>query len=289
MKERIHEFVIQHPEYAGQAARIITAIPRVTIKNKDRLQQMRKWLHFGSIFVYFVPHTCIYDPLIVTQRILKPYLRPQGPDQFAWLSSSKFFEKVDGVPRMGTAGAASEEYAKLMGYRMLKIAQAYLQDELTEGQRKEAKYINFSSIRAALKMLEVPGGIVGVSSEGTRGTTGGLQRGLVGIPRAENTLALPIILSDVWRMQEKDKEGLNGLNPFVRIRARIGRPITYKEAEEIAGQYRWKDPAMGKFTIADALMLHAAAHGLSEWKPEVDPRGVYAWENIISRLPTSGV
>lgn len=284
--------MIQHPEYAGQAARIITAIPRVTIENKDQLKTAEEWLRFGSIVVYLGPHTCMYDSPIVTQRILRPYLRPAGPKRFAWLTSSKFFEEVDEAPRMGTAGAASEEYAKLMGFQMLPIFQVYRLGELTGAQRVEAQNNNFSSFRTAQRILKVPGGIVGVSSEGTRGTTGGLQRGHESIRvllKVKNTIALPIILSGVWQMQEKDKEGLDGLHPFVYIQACIGEPINYQEAEKIASQYGWKNEEMGEFTIDDALMIHAAAHGLSEIKPGVDPRGVYAWENIISRLPTFGV
>lgn len=184
---------------------------------------------------------------------------------------------------MGAAGVAAQKYAERMGYQMLEIYQQYRLEESSVGQREKAKAKNFLSLRAAVKMLQTPGSIVGVSPEGTRGTTGGLLRGNDGIRlllKPKSVIALPVILSGVWQMQERGKEGLDVLRPFISARARIGIPLNYEEAVELAGRFRWKDEKMGEFTIADALMMHAAAHGLDQIKPRVDPRGVYARENI---------
>lgn len=291
IKARIHRFIAKHPNVAGLAAEVITAIPRVDIGKSDRdnLLIAQKWLNGGGgVIFYFAPHTCIYDPAIVGQRLIRPYIKSKDIKHFAWLTSSKFSGAVDGKPSMGLASVASERYASLMGFEMLPIYQPYrLKREsipIDPSLLEAAQNNNFVSILRARRILQSQGGIVATSPEGTRGTTGGLQRGHEGIQvliKEKNAIAFPIVLSGVYRMQAKDNEGLVGLNPFIRIRARVGSPINFRRAEEIAKLHKWKNEAeMGDFTIADALMLHLAAVGLDPWMKDKDPLGVYADENI---------
>ena len=269
---------------AGFTAEGITAIPRVEIINRKVLQEAREWLKHGSIVVYFGPHTCVFDPAITTQRILMPHLiNKSDSTRFAWFTSSKFTGTDTEKPTMGLASTAAAAYANRMGFEMLPLVQTYRQS-VTE---QEAAAINMKSLREALNILKTPGGIVALSPEGTRGTTGGLLRGNEGLRvllKSRSALALPIVLNGVHQMQARDKSGLNGLHPFVKISACIGKLISHSQAEDMARKYSWVDISLGEFTVADALMVHLAATDLTPWQDNVDPRGVYAWDNIQSKV-----
>lgn len=286
MKEMLHRFIDTHPQIAGLAAEVITAIPQLeVIQYKASLLSARKWLDHGSLLIYFGPHTCLYDPALVTQRIVVPYLTPPDPEHFAWLTSSKFTGAVTGKPTMGAASTASIPYAQKMGFQILPLVQSYQLDDVQHDEtfRFAASKNNTASMLKAREILRKSGGIVGVSPEGTRVDTGGLIRGQNSIRlllKGRNVAALPVILHGVHRMQAKKDEGLNGLHPFIKIRACIGEPLTYQDAQTIASQHRWKDAGKGEFTATDALMLHLASYGLSTIIDGVDPRGEYAWENL---------
>ena len=83
--------------------------------------------------------------------------------------------------------------------------------------------------------------------------------------------ALPILLKGVHHL----------FNPMHPITAVLGRLIDYDELLAISANYQFADGE--SFTPADAIMLCLAELGPEEIFPGVDPRGVYAPENITHR------
>lgn len=284
MRERIVNGIL------GRGGEVMGRSPRVQIENIENITVSQEWLYNGgSLLVYFLPHQCMYDPNVVTERIIRPFLRPYASD-YGWLASVKATGELPEIPEtVGIAQKGSHAYAERAGFQMWGVVQDYLINRYPAIEKK-AMDINGRTALRAMRMINTRGGIVDISFEGSRFQTGGLHRG---DPHAEKFLrphrvpvaALPIILNGMHRMQPPTEKGFKKLNPFVAVNIHIGNLITYDEAIAVKTRYDWVDKnSMGDFTLVDALMFYAASTiPLEEYKPGVDPRGVYSPDYIIER------
>lgn len=279
----------EHPGILGRFAEIVTNIPTVRVEGIINLDKARRWLNYGSLLLYFAPHTSIWDPALVTQHVIKPYFNPRDSNQFAWLTSVKFTGDIKEIADMGLARTASEVYARKMAFSILPIFQPYLLRKIQDRQIRQkvvahAREINEKSLKRAKVMLDEPGTIVAMSLEGTRGKTGGLLRAQNGVEQlADNnqTLILPITIKGAHLIQPPTDVGLKNLNPLQKISLIAGRPISFQEAELLASNYSWKDG--GNFTLTDALIVHLMQSGLQVIREGIDPAGVYSSQNLFSQ------
>lgn len=313
IKSEFKEYANRHPDQVAWLTRLIIDRPRVVIHNQHILREVRDMGEYASFVYYFVPHGRKIEPAVITQRVIKPLVNPV---ELAWWTSGKWTVESDQqlqeteldkeIPPIGVGSKVAPHYARLLNFRLLTMVQTHLKKGLSARQQKIATDINFSSIREGKRILTKPGAGVALSPESHRNNYAGLQRAQEGVELLFKhnpipVLAVPIILNGVDRFQLVDRDGEDSpldYNPLATIDVNIGHPITYEEAKTMASRYEWVDPEMGNFTVADGLMMHAASYGLREVIPGVDPRGVYAWENIRTtnrietgfsdKLPQSG-
>jgi len=280
------------PELGAWLIEKITGIVPFNIEYGYNLAEACEHMKYGGLITYFLPHTTIWDPTLITQRILHPFLMAKK-GMMKWAASAKFSPEIIkqfGLPWSMLRAKAATLYAQSFGFENIPFIQSYLFDEFHkffEGKSKEIGVINFRSFRHLYKHVSQshPGAIVAISPEGTRNDNGGLLRahdGLGTLLEVPHTKALPIVLCGAHRIQSPSQSGFDDVNPFVPVTAHIGRPLNFAQAYHIAERHRWTDPNK-TFTISDALMLHAIEQcGLEVINPTVDPRGAYACENIRS-------
>ena len=276
-----HQF---HPTPLGWLTENLTRFTQIKLEGEDNLTTAQQWLaRGGSLIVYFLPHSWIFDPALITQYAINPYLyainpylNEEGARPMAWLTSIKFTGGLTGVKpfnRIERAGA--QQFANRQHFLQLPIVQKYL---ITPENEAAAHQMNFRSIRHAIRILKA-GGIVGASPEGTRGKTGGLLRANDGIElllKCPRAAALPVVLS-VGRFFNRY---FSRFSPDSSVELRIGNLINYQQAESLTELYFWKDEQRGIFTVADALMMHAVDNTLPIREPGVDPYGEYSWKRI---------
>jgi hypothetical protein len=271
----LHEIEFTRKAYLEVAfAETLISITPCNVRDSWLLQDVQEHLKQGSVLIYAVPHTSMFDFLAV-EKVLQKYLSLPTGGKRAWLASSKFSQTEIGPALMGSASDAFHIFADRFGVQLFPVVQAH---RINSDNLASANKLNKDSLAKCADMLKTPGNMVCVLPEGTRVTTKGLLRAtapLRGLLRQGNTIAVPMLLEGIEWLNTP-KRTIDLLNPFRPINIRIFPPLSFQEAVELAHHYRWKDPNKGLFTLTDALMIYIARDGLPIRKKGVNPRGDYA-------------
>ena len=250
----------------------------------------------GSVIINFAPHTTALDPFIVSM-FLRDHVSQDHP--MGWISSAKFhldLVKKYGIGNMGPMMHGSAYLEKYYNFKRFPVFQPYMFDPEYEHPippelHKDANAVNFSSIRASRKFIENNPSMLPISFEGHRGKTGGMQFAepavnVIGKPHKSRDIRIwTLLLQGAHEIQKPESSGLSGLNLTAPTSIIAGPLVNFEEAENLAQQLQWVDQSRGAVTVADAIMIYTAGlvEKMQEIIPGVDPRGVYSWDNIISR------
>jgi len=302
------------------------------------LHDSQQFLGNGSIVTCFAPHTTNLDPFIAS-IFVRDFLYDRAPlnrilrakfvfdrfknlrkgnielvseeDVFNWIASARFDPKIaekygleeEANSKMGTLMKGSEAFGKLIGCKNLPVFQPHYLKILSEELKKEAKLVNFSSIREAATFLNTAHGhTLAEMCEGTRNkkTQGFLKAGagldiFMRKSRKKNPSqavpirALPVLIRGAHLMQDPNNPGIQNLNPFVPITMVVGPLLSREDLQEIANHWRFRqtpEQRNGPFTLDDAMMLAIANLDPMMRDPNYDPRGVYSEENTSFTIPS---
>lgn len=278
-------FFENHPVWTGRLGRFINALPPIEIENIRSLELGNHWLRAGgSIVFYHGPHRTYLELAIAAQRIVKPYLNPA---RLGIMLSDKFMGNVL-ESSMGLASVGVTAYAHEIGFTPIPIVQ---EEYITEDNEHAARKLNEASNTMAFDILSTPGGVIILVPEGHRAEENqGLQRAYRGLGPLVNASTISIGLSAVFEGVEnvlpRDPKSIGDINLRARVKARIGNFATYGRAYIEAKRFRWKNPDMHGFQVADYLFRKIVNYRLPATKSGANPEGVYADENIELR-PTS--
>lgn len=295
-----------HPAHIAWAVDVVGSIPPIIIEEPltRPILQARDWrAQGGSIIVAFVRHSSQADQILMTELIRDEIISQYDPpDQFGWVLTGKYGKVIEDFEEdMGLGTIGADAYAQRMGFTPFYVYNESSYRKMTPEQIAKAEEINSQSFWAIRKFLRRPGTVLGLAFEGTRRGSGRVHRGIrkAGSLLVKNSKILPVILNGSDQIQPHDSVGFDDLNPFVRVRMQFGDLISLNDINEAVRHFKWTkkmqkdfknikpDPQTPDFTKIDALMMLILDMPLEAWMPGIDPRGVYAWENIVDLRSTN--
>ena len=229
--------------------------PERKIDSQKYLDQALSELQAGkSILVPFVPHKGSLDALVLF-FVLSQWL---SPNFFAIISSIKF-ELRRAISRggvsqnMGRVTASGLVELIMRGLfsldplaMRLPIVQKYLIQQLKDPtDQQKANVHNQQMVDKMFENIHQHPLIVGISPEGSRGKTGGVQRVVRGsfsqfaLHKNELSFFQPIVLTSPTGIKSDAK--LHRIFEKTRIQVTFGQPLSLTEAGKLVGQFYFTD------------------------------------------------